>query len=215
MSKLEPLLALVALCVACGSQFEAGGAGSAGVGQAGSAAGSGGDTNLGGTQSGGSAGALGAGAGGTISEAGSTSAAGAGVGAGAGGAGAGAGGAGAGAGGGPGAGSGGSPDCATLKADYQAAVEKARVCEKAVDNQCSPSSTLPVIGCGCPVLVNAKSPLTAAAKQKYQAIQDARCDGGPVCNIACLPPLAATCASQPMATGNLTLCTASTSALAN
>jgi len=104
---------------------------------------------------------------------------------------------------GPGAGSGGAPDCAAMIKDYRAAVEKARTCVKGVNNQCSAMSILRSIGCGCPVLVNAKSPFTTTAQQKDAEIQAAHCDEGPMCDIACQAYMGAECASQGM---SLTVC---------
>ena len=104
---------------------------------------------------------------------------------------------------GPAAGSGGAPDCAAMIKDYRAAVEKARACVKGVNNQCSAMSILRSIGCGCPVLVNAKSPFTTTAQQKDAEIQAAHCDEGPMCDIACQAYMGAECVSQGM---SLTLC---------
>jgi len=206
MPKFEPLLVIVALCAACGSKFEASGAGgAAGSGQGGEQA-NGGKPGSAGSESGGSAGQPGAGSGGT--SAGGSHAGGASAG------GASAGGAGGAAAAGSG-GSGGAADCATLKEQYRVLVEKARVCSKGSTDQCSATSTLPPIGCGCPVLVNAKSESTTAAKQKYQAIQDGKCDGGPICNIACLPYTGAGCLAQTMGPGDVFVCTPTDAGIAN
>ena len=211
MSNPRLLLAIVTLCSACGgSSFEAGGSGgsSGSTADAGTTGSNAGATSSAGDTSGGSAGESSAGAGGHAaggaatagaggSSAGGSSAGGSSAG------GAGAGGASAGAGG-----SAGAADCTTLKADYAAALELARVCDKGSTNQCSASSTLSTLGgCACPTLVNAKSEATTLAKQKYQAFQDAKCPIGPVCNIACPAYTGATCSAA--ATGNTFVCTAS------
>ena len=105
-------------------------------------------------------------------------------------------------------GGGGAPsDCATLIQDYHAAIEKARACTKGSTNQCSVTSTLSRIGCGCPILVNAKSSYTTLAKQKEAEIQAAHCDTGPICAIACLAIQGAECASAPMTSGTAFVCT--------
>jgi hypothetical protein len=101
-------------------------------------------------------------------------------------------------------------DCATLKSDYSAAVDQARVCDAASTDECSPNSTLPtLLGCGCPTPVNAKSPSVLVAQQKYQAIQDAKCLVGPVCNIACLAYTSVTCSSGTATSGTADVCTSS------
>jgi hypothetical protein len=67
----------------------------------------------------------------------------------------------------------------------------------------------PIGGCGCPVLINAKSEYAVAAKKAYQADQNNKCDlGGPVCDAFCAPPTAASCAQQSMGSGNSFVCTA-------
>ena len=107
-------------------------------------------------------------------------------------------------------GSAGAEDCATLKSDYSAAVDQARICDAASSDECSPNSTLPtVLGCGCPTPVNAKSPFVPVAQQKYQAIQDAHCLAGPVCNIACLAYTSVTCSSGTTTSGTADVCTGS------
>ena len=201
MLKSYPLLAIVFACVACGSRFAAGedpgGSGTGGTGQAGEASGGSGDSA--GTASGGDAGAPDAAG---SSSGGSSS----------GGSSAGSGGAIAGSAGSATGGSSG-VDCTKLKQDYQAAVEKARVCDKGSMNQCSASSTLQPIDCGCPVLVNAKSEYTVVAKKAYQTYQDSKCAaGGVACaNVACLPIAGVSCAQQMLATGNdAFVCSAST-----
>jgi hypothetical protein len=220
MSNSRLLLALITLCSACGgSSFEAGGAGAGGTSAQAGGSSQGGDTSAAGAPSGGSGadssagasgqstgGAAAAGAGG--SSTGGDSAGGASAGAGTGGSHAGAGGSSAGAGG-----SAGVANCATLKTEYAAALEKARVCDMGSMNQCDKSSTLPNIGCGCPALVNAKSEATTLAKQKYQAFQDAKCPIGPICNIACLAYTSATCSAA--ATGGGFVCTGSNAGIAN
>jgi hypothetical protein len=209
------------LCLACGSKFEPGDTGS---GSAGTTA-SGGSSAAGGAMTSGGASSAGAHSGG----------AGAGATAGAAGAGAGNGGApsgGAPSGGAPsgGAPSGGAPsggassgaggsagaaDCTALKAEYTAALEKARVCDSGSTDECSASSTLPAVGCGCPTLVNAKSDSTTIAKQKYQAIQDAKCAAGPICQIACLAYTGAACTAQAASAGTGYVCTGSQGATTN
>jgi hypothetical protein len=214
MFKWYPYLAstVTLLCVACGASFSANEGGTAAV------AGSSGDSNGGseasaGSSSVGDAGQVetgGSAAGGESSTAGAGGSL-----AGAGGSLAGAGGslAGQGGGGSGGRGSGGAgtiADCATLKQEYDAAVQKARVCDKGSTDQCSPSSVAqPIGGCGCPVLINAKSEYAVAAKKAYQAYQNNKCDlGGPVCDAFCAPPTAASCAQQSMGSGNSFVCTA-------
>jgi hypothetical protein len=213
MSNSRLLLAIVTLCSACGgSSFEAGGSGGAGgdASQAGATGSNGGGSSSAGAASGGSAGDSSAGSGATAGghPAGGAATAGAG-GSSAGGSSAGASGAGAGgSSGGATAGAGGAADCATLKTDYAAAVELARVCDKGSSDQCTTSSTLPTLGgCGCGNLVNAKSKATTLAKEKYQAFQDAKCPVGPICNIACIAYKSATCSAAAM--GNTFVCTGS------
>ena len=203
---LKSYFALVGVtaCVACGSSFDSSGAGGGtgvgGDGQAGSTA-TGGHTSSGGT------GSSGTGTGGTSS--GGSGAAG--------GSAAGTGGSSA-VGGSPAGGSGGvggGVDCAAMKADYSVAVEKARVCDAGSMDECSTSSTLPTFGCGCPVLVNAKSDATASAKEKYKAIQDAKCPSGPICNIACLAYTSAACTAQAAAAGTGYVCTGTSGVATN
>lgn len=196
MFKLASSLTLVLLCASCGDRFvsseaaggstgRAGAEASAGQGSSGDAgAGVGGSSGAGGAEPGGGAGS---------STGGEPS-------------------------GGAGAGSGGNTmsggsagatmaDCTTLKLDYRAALDKAKQCDNGTSGQCSPSSTLPALGCACPVLVNAKSEATATARRRYQALQSANCDSGTVCGIPCAPYLGASCSSQPMGSGSV--CTAS------
>ena len=213
MSDPKLLLAIVTLCSACGSNFVASGSGGAGGSSANAGAPdtNGGDTSAAGAPSDAgapSAGAAGHSTGGAPgaggSSTGGSSTGGSSAGAGTGGhATGGAGGSSAGAGGSAGA------DCTALKAEYTAALEKARVCDKGSTAQCDTSSTLPAIGCGCPVLVNSKSEATTLAKQKYQAFQDAKCNSGPICNIACLAYTSAACSQQTMGSGNVFVCTGS------
>ncbi|HEY3256166.1 MAG TPA: hypothetical protein VGJ91_19540 [Polyangiaceae bacterium] len=197
MFKFQPFLAVAvaAACAACGASFSAhdGSGNAAGADNAGDA--NGGQPGSAGSSSVGDAGEA---------DSGGTSAGGSLVG-------------GAGASGGSGvggwrSGSGGNwagGDCATLRTDYSAAVEKARVCDKGATDQCSTSSVAEPTGCGCPVLINTKSEAAAAAKKAYQALQDNHCDyGGATCNIACLPVTSASCAQQSMGSGNTFLCTA-------
>ena len=205
-------LVIVALCAACGSTFQAegsGGSGTGGSGQAGDEAG-GGKVGSGGAQNGGSAGEESSA--GAAGEAGSRAGAG-GASAGAGGSAAGAGGSHAGASGSTAGGSG--ANCDALKLEYKAIMEKARACDKGVVGQCSTTSTAPALGCGCPVLVNSKSEYTASAKKKYQAIQDAHCDSGPVCDIACFEYTSAACTAQSMASGSAYVCTGASGPVVN
>jgi len=99
-------------------------------------------------------------------------------------------------------------DCTTLGEQYQAAVEKARVCDKGSTDQCSASSTAePTGGCGCPVLINTKGAATEAAKRAYQAYQKAGCvHTGPICDIFCAPATSASCEAS--STSNDYVCTA-------
>lgn len=112
--------------------------------------------------------------------------------------------------GGGGSGNGGAAgaDCVSLGEQYQAAVEKARVCGKGSTDQCSASSSAePVGGCGCPVLINVKGAATEAAKRAYQAYQKAGCvHTGPICDIFCPPVMSASC--EPSSSGNDYVCTA-------
>ena len=196
-------LAALTLCVSCGgSSFESGGNG----GASGSSTGG---SSTGGTSTGGSTASAGTtGVSGSTSTAGAPSggAGGAPVG-GAGGASAGSGGSIARGGSSGASGSGGAPTCATLTADYEAAADKARGCDSGSTDECSKSSTLPAVGCGCPILVNAKSEFLADAQEKYKALQAAKCNAGPICNIACLAYTDATCSAQMGATGTVFRCT--------
>lgn len=181
-------LVLVVACVACGSRFSAhDGGGAAGFGNEEnggqpSAAGGSDTGDAGDTSAGGSAGSVNTG--GT--------------------------GAGAGDGGATMGGSGPDDNCTRLKQQYQNALEKARVCEPSSMDQCSPSSTVEALGCGCPVLVNARSQSTSAAKKARQAYFDAKCGEGVACAaIACAEPVSASCAVGIGATGTF-VCTAGT-----
>jgi hypothetical protein len=199
-------LAAATLCLSCGSSFVSSDNGTGGGSPSAGATGtSGGSTSSGGAQSGGSAGASAAGAGAGGASAGNGGAANGGA-ANGGAANGGASGA---------AGSAGAADCATLKTEYAADVDKARGCDSGSTDQCSTSSTLPAIGCGCPTLVNAKSTYTTLAKAKYQAIQDAKCAAGPICNIACLGYTSASCSAQMIATGTAYECTGTTGVTTN
>jgi len=190
MVKFCSCLVLLIACVACGSRFSANEAGgSPGGGGQSSAAGStdtgeAGDANSGGSNSGGNAGGDGASAG---------------------------------DGGAATAGSGGSTpvdQCTKLKQQYQTALEKARVCDLASMDECSPSSTVEPLGCGCPVLVNAQSESTTIAKKARQAYRDAKCSEDGVCAaIACVQPTSASCAPGKVSAGTF-VCTAGT-AVAN
>lgn len=210
----------VSVCAACGSSFtgdKAGAAGDAGAGalsaDGGSSTSAGSDSGAAGEVGGGTAGETSAGTAGM--NGGSTSSAGSGgSSAGTGGSSAGTGGGSSGNGGavasGGNAGAGGVPDCKTLEGEYATLLAKARVCDKAATDQCSPSSTLPGgTACGCPVLVNAKSTSTDLAKKKYQQLQDNKCLTGPICTIACLSPKGASCEQQTSGTGTAYQCTAS------
>jgi hypothetical protein len=201
MLKLGSSLVLVIACVACGSSFSAndGGAGSVGLGNAGEA--SGGQDSSAGSGSGGDASEMGGGGTSSGGDDGSE--------AGRAGASAGRGGATVGGSGGS-AGSSAGTDCARLKAQYQSAVEKARVCDKGSLDQCSASSTVEPLSCGCPVLVNAKSEYTTTAKKARQAFQDAKCAEGVACAaIACAPITEASCAAT-LSTSTNFVCTAVT-----
>jgi hypothetical protein len=117
------------------------------------------------------------------------------------------------AGAGASAGSGGEADCARLKQQFQGLLDKARVCDQGSTDQCSPSSTIEPLGCGCAVLVNAKGVYTDAARKARQAYLDAKCVDSGVCPaIACLAPKAASCAAG--VTSGSFVCTAGT-AVAN
>jgi hypothetical protein len=203
MFKFHPFLALAVACVACGASFSANdnGGSSAGASQAGEA--SGGLSDSAGGPSAGDAGAL---------DVGGTSSAGQSSTAGTGGSVAGRGGTGSGGRGGAASGSGGAAgaDCTKLAQLYQAAVEKARVCDKGSTDQCSASSVAQAVGCGCPALINAKSDYATAVRKAYQAYQDAKCDsGGVICDIYCAPATSASCAQQTMTSGNAYVCMAS------
>jgi hypothetical protein len=199
-------LAAATLCLSCGSSFVSSDNGSGGGSPSAGAAGtSGGSTSSGGAQSGGSAGASAAGTGAGGASGGTASG-----GAATGGAG------GASLGGAAGAaGSAGAADCATLKTEYAADVDKARGCDSGSTDECSTSSTMPAIGCGCPTLVNAKSTYTTLAKAKYQAIQDAKCAAGPICNIACLGYTSASCSAQMTTSGTAYECTGTSGVTTN
>lgn len=230
MFKVHPSFLVFAWCVGCGDSFTAGGSG--GASAVAGAAEAGASARAGSTSSGGSAnagvagdgdpGGAGTASGGVSEQGGSVASAGSSAGsvasagsvnhAGNGGTGnGGSGNGGAGKGGSAGstgsAGAGGA-DCEALKKDYQATLDKARVCSSGSTDQCSPSSTLPGLGCGCPVLVNSKSEQTAAGKRKYQALEAAHCVGGVICLIACQNPTAAACAPESTTVGAGFVCTA-------
>jgi hypothetical protein len=194
-------LAAATLCLSCGSNFVSADNGTGGgTSSAGATGTSGGSTSAGGAHSGGAAGASAAGAGAGGASAGSGGAASGGATTG------GAGGASQGGASGAG-GSAGAVDCAALKTEYAADVDKARGCDSGSTDECSTSSTLPTIGCGCPTAVNAKSAYTTLAKAKYQAIQDAKCPAGPICNIACIAYTSVTCSAQMTTSGTAYECT--------
>jgi len=178
MFKAYSCFALLIACAACGSSFSSGDGGSAGSSQAGEA--NGGQPSSGG--SGGDAGELATGGASSAGDGGSSAGSGS-----------------AGNGGAAVAGSAGSSsgECARLKAQFQAALEKARACDKGSKDQCSPSSTVEPLSCGCAVLVNAKSEFSTAAKKARQAYQDAKCAEGIACAaIACAPIVDASCAPE-------------------
>ena len=184
MLKFFPFFVLaVTTCIACGATFSASdGAGGSGVGTAGEAGG--GLTNAAGQSQ--AAGADGSGAGRS---------------------GWGNGGRGSGSGGYWGGGS----ECAALRQEYQDAVEQARVCDQDSTDQCSPSSVIQPLGCGCPVFVNAKSEYTDIAEKAYKAFQDSRCDYGGIaaCDIYCGPAASVTCGPLATSTGSSSVCTPS------
>jgi len=178
MFKAYSCFALLIACAACGSSFSSGDGGSAGSSQAGEA--NGGQPSSAG--SGGDAGELATGGASSAGDGGSSAGSGS-----------------AGNGGAAVAGSAGSSsgECARLKAQFQAALEKARACDKGSKDQCSPSSTVEPLSCGCAVLVNAKSEFSTAAKKARQAYQDAKCAEGIACAaIACAPIVDASCAPE-------------------
>jgi len=176
MFKAYSCFALLIACAACGSSFSSGDGGSAGSSQAGEA--NGGQPSSAG--SGGDAGELATGGASSAGDGGSSAGSGS-----------------AGNGGAAVAGSAGSSsgECARLKAQFQAALEKARACDKGSKDQCSPSSTVEPLSCGCAVLVNAKSEFSTAAKKARQAYQDAKCAEGIAC-AACAPIVDASCAPE-------------------
>jgi hypothetical protein len=196
MLKLCSCLVLVFACVACGSSFTAHEGGPANGGQSSAAGGS--DTGNGGdpSSSGGTSSDGGSSPGGNSNTGGVNA-----------------------TGGGPSkGGSGGTATedpCVRLKQQYETALEKARVCDLGSSDQCSPSSTVEPLGCGCPVLVNARSGSTTAAKKARQAYLDAKCGEGTVCPTfaACAQPVSASCAPATMAATTF-VCTAG-AAIAN
>jgi hypothetical protein len=213
MFKPQPSLFILLACVACGSNFEAGGTGGAtgsdgGAPQAGASA-MGGDTSNGASAGESSAGANTAGE----SSAGGHATAGGG-GAAHGGASSGGTSAGGSSGGNASGGSAGT-DCAALKTEYAALVKKARVCNQGSTDECSTASKAPTVGCGCPTLVNANSEYTALAAEKYKAIQKNNCDGGLTCGIACLAPTGANCAQSNGTGTSEFVCTATNGGVAN
>ena len=225
MSKFKPLLAVLPLCIACGSAFQSSAEGSGGVGQSGGASSiSGGDTGAaagddGGTGDNGGASSAGAPSGGRSfggAHTGGASTGGAHTGgASTGGAstgGASTGGAGGGTAGSATAGAAGAPatDCSTLRTQYSALLEKARLCDPVTKGQCNPNSTLPAVnGCGCGVLVNPHSEYTTLATKKHEEGVASGCyKPGPCPLIACLDPTGASCSVQAMGMGMANVCTA-------
>ncbi|MEO7035329.1 MAG: hypothetical protein ABI548_15510 [Polyangiaceae bacterium] len=217
----------VCVCAACGSKFTSadpsggnagaaasadGGSGAAGAPDSGGDAGETSTAGSGGTISAGSGGTISAGAGGSSAGHGGSSAGAGGSSAGSGGT-SGKGGRGGSTGTAGTSGTAGASVCDTLEADYPPLLEKARVCDKGSLDQCSPSSKLsPLGGCGCAVLVNAKSAATTLAQKKYQELQDNKClnNGGVICNVACLPPTGASCEQQMTGTSSTAfVCTGS------
>jgi hypothetical protein len=216
MFKFNALLAPIAVaCVACGASFTANDGNGAAAGAANGGQATGGLSSSAGSSSVGEAGEA---------EAGGTSSAGQGSTAGEGGSVVGVGGTTSSGGWGSGRGGWGNggwrngtggasaTDCLALQEEYEAAVQKARVCDKGSTDQCTASSLAqPIGGCGCPVPINAKSEAGAAAKKAYQAYQSANCQtSGPLCDAFCAPPVAVSCAQQPMTSGNGFVCTAAT-----
>ena len=220
MSKFKPLLAVLPLCIACGSAFQSSAEGSGGVGQSGGASSiSGGDTGAaagddGGTGDNGGASSAGAPSGGRSfggAHTGGASTGGAHTG-GASTGGASTGGAGGGTAGSATAGAAGAPatDCSTLRTQYSVLLEKARLCDPVTKGQCSPNSTLPAVnGCGCGVLVNPHSEYTTLATKKHEEGVASGCyKPGPCPLIACLDPTGASCSVQAMGMGMANVCTA-------
>ncbi|HYP99561.1 MAG TPA: hypothetical protein VER96_12895 [Polyangiaceae bacterium] len=192
MFKFCSSFVLVIACVACGSKFSASEGGS--LAGSGNAANGGESSATGGTASGdaGDTGSGGSNAGGT---AGDMNQGGAGAIAGMGGTVA-------------------DDPCARIKQDYQLALEKARLCTEGSTNQCSASSTVEPLECGCATLVNANSEYTTAAKKARQAYRDAKCSETTVCPAsACVQPTLVSCAPA-TAKGNTFVCSA-VSAVAN
>ena len=211
----------VSVCAACGSSFTGATGGAGGTADAGGPS-DGGNGAAAGNASGGASGDTSTNAGGPSAGSGGSTTAGAGGSAGhnaagAGGTSAGAGGT-SGRGGAAGmtstAGAAGAPatDCKTLEAQYATLVEKARVCDKGSTDECSPSSKLEAVGCGCPTLVNAKAEATTLGQKKYKELQDNKCLGGVACGIACVAVMSAACAPQTMGTGTGFVCTGSLAA---
>ncbi len=204
MLKPQPVrLALITLitCVACGSRFEAAGAG--GEANDGGASQAGAQTSAG--DSSGGASAAGAADGGSTASAGWNGFGGR----------YGGGWSGAASGGQSTGGSAGS-DCTELKTEYAALVKQARVCDKGSTDECSTASTAPVVeNCGCPTLINQKSEYAAQVAAKYQEIQKAKCMSGLTCNIACLPVTSASCAATMSTSAVEFTCTGTTGGIAN
>lgn len=187
MFKFCSALVLVIACAACGSKFTSNeGSGFAGSGTGGDA--NGGDSSTTGGSGSGDAGDSSIGGTDTGGPGGSVNVGGSGASAGSG-------------------GSAADDPCAKLKEDFQIALEKARACTQGSTNECSPSSTIEPLGCGCPVLVNANSEYTTLAKKARQAYRDAKCMDNTVCPaIACVQPMIANCA--PATSKNSFVCAA-------
>lgn len=215
MPKPNPfsLVSLVVLaCVACGSDFKAGGSAGA-TGDGGGAPSDGGASQAGAMAT---AGDAGSGAlGGDVSSAGDSSSGGSPTAGSGGTAHGGAAHGGAASGGTSAAGGTAGSDCTALKAEYAALLKKARVCDKDSTDECTTDSTAPAVGCGCPTLLNVKSESTPLALDKYKAIQKANCDNGPICNIACLPVTSASCAQSNGSGASEFVCTGVSGGIAN
>ena len=233
MFKSSPYLAVLCLCAACGgTSFQASESGGAGGDAQAGGADTGGESSSAGSESGGaagepdgSAGAAVAGSAGDTVSAGGKNAAGAGGRSAAGGTSAGgasaAGAGGTSAGGASAAGAGGTmgsggATCASIKAEFEGALQKARVCDKGSLDECSTQSTQQPWGCGCSVLVNAKSEYAAIAKKKYAELEDAKCTKSVNCPlVACGLWTSASCAQESMGTGTSFVCVGKSGPVAN
>jgi len=87
-------------------------------------------------------------------------------------------------------GQGGGTACATIQANYKAALMAARACSPDATNQCQ-KGVQNALGCnGCPTFVNDDSNLGQFSDQWGKA----NCDQSQVCtNIACVSPKSAVC----------------------